>query len=162
MPSILAAPYDRSITLDLGTGPRSFTLTTTDLPLSRLVTFTRVPSGSCLWAAVNWNMSYGSPLAVVFPWKLFPYQLALPTWKGLELPLWRRLTLVTLTEFVTFPFSGRATSEFEFAVPGVFGGCAASRLVVVKKKTRMLASTCRIKHLASSMTLPCVVSYKSR
>src|SRR6266850_1791174 len=69
---------------DSGTGPRSFTRTMTHRPLCMLVTLTHVPRGSWRCAAVNWNMSYGSPLAVVLPWNCLPYQEALPTWYGLE------------------------------------------------------------------------------
>src|SRR5256885_15134987 len=67
---------------DSGTGPRSFTRTMTQRPLCMLVTLTHVPRGSWRCAAVNWNMSYGSPLAGGLPWKFLPYQEALPTWEG--------------------------------------------------------------------------------
>src|SRR5437868_13706041 len=69
---------------DSGTGPRSFTRTMTQRPLCMLVTVTHVPRGSWRWAAVNWNISYGSPLAVVLPWNCLPYHEALPTWYGLD------------------------------------------------------------------------------
>src|ERR1700757_3711527 len=72
--SIRAAPYDKSMIRVWGTGPRSFTRTITDLLLRRFVTFTRVPRGNLRWAAVNWNISYGSPLAVSLPWNCLPYQ----------------------------------------------------------------------------------------
>src|SRR5207248_9654051 len=78
MPRICAAPYDRSIIRFLGTGPRSLTFTTTHLPLRRLVTLTSVPSGSSRCAAVNRNISYGSPLAQCRPSKYFPYHEAFP------------------------------------------------------------------------------------
>lgn len=59
-------------------GPRSLMRTSTDRPLSRLVTRTQVPNGSVRWAAVIWPMSYTSPLAVRRPWYGWPYHDASP------------------------------------------------------------------------------------
>ena len=59
-------------------GPRSFTRTTTLLPVSRSVTRTYVGSGSVLCAAVIAYMLYGSPVEVGLPWKLSPYHDAIP------------------------------------------------------------------------------------
>src|SRR5262249_17209588 len=50
----------------------SFTVTTTLLPFSTLVTFTLVPNGSFLWAAVSPFLSKTSPFAVFLPWNLSP------------------------------------------------------------------------------------------
>src|SRR3546814_3367842 len=50
-------------------GPRSLTRTTTDLPLSRLVTRAKLGSGSDLCAAVNAYMSYTSRFEVRRPWR---------------------------------------------------------------------------------------------
>src|SRR5271157_4849785 len=46
------------------TGPRSLIRTTTERSVLRSVTLTQEPRGSVRCAAVNWYMSYGSPLAV--------------------------------------------------------------------------------------------------
>jgi len=59
-------------------GPLSLMRTSTDRPVSRLVTSTQVPKGSVRWAAVIWPMSYTSPLAVRRPWCGLPYQDASP------------------------------------------------------------------------------------
>src|SRR5215813_13740069 len=53
IPSLRAAPCERSIARPRIKGPRSVIRTCTDLPLVRLVTSTRVPSGSVGWAAVR-------------------------------------------------------------------------------------------------------------
>ncbi len=47
--------------------------TTTDLPVLLLVTFTFVPKGSVLCAAVKALVLKRSPLAVRRPWKPGPY-----------------------------------------------------------------------------------------
>src|SRR5262249_28013245 len=53
MPSLLAAPRDKSMLRPRTNGPRSVMRTRTDLPLDRLVTSTGVPSGRVRWAAVS-------------------------------------------------------------------------------------------------------------
>ena len=53
IPILRAAFNERSIILPRANGPRSFILTTTVLPLFRLVTLTLLPNGSVLWAAVS-------------------------------------------------------------------------------------------------------------
>ena len=65
-------------------GPRSLTRTMTFLPLLRLVTRTKVPSGKVACAEVKLYMSKGSPLAVVFPSHCSPYDDAAPTWNNLR------------------------------------------------------------------------------
>ncbi len=59
-------------------GPRSLRRTTTLLPLLRLVTRAYAGSGSVLCAAVMPYMSYDSPMDVLSPWKVGPYQDATP------------------------------------------------------------------------------------
>src|SRR5437870_6583648 len=82
-PSRWAAAYERSITRRPANGPRSLMRTSTERPLSKLVTRTRVPSGSVRCAAVSAFMSYASPLAVGLPWCWRPYQEAIPVcWKS--------------------------------------------------------------------------------
>src|SRR5271167_2499325 len=63
-----------------GTGPRSLMRTITERSFFRSVTLTQEPSGKVRCAAVNWYMSYGSPLAVCLCWKMRPYHEAFPTW----------------------------------------------------------------------------------
>jgi hypothetical protein len=63
----MAAAFDRSMILPATKGPRSLMRTTTLLPSARLVTVTKVPKGSFLWAAVMARMSNDSPLAVFLP-----------------------------------------------------------------------------------------------
>ena len=58
---------DKSISLPLTNGPRSFTVTTTDFLLEGLVTFNLVPNGNFLCAAVSLLCRYFSPLAVGRP-----------------------------------------------------------------------------------------------
>src|SRR5215204_7289095 len=57
--------------------------TTTDLPVRSLVTWTLVPNGRVLWAAVKSWVLNRSPLAVFLPWKPGPYQDATPFCSGL-------------------------------------------------------------------------------
>ena len=52
--------------------------TTTDLPVFLFTTFTFVPKGRVLWAAVSSLVLQVSPLAVFRPWKPGPYQEAGP------------------------------------------------------------------------------------
>ena len=54
------------------------TLTFTDFPFLRFVTFILVPNGSVLWAAVFFFWLNFSPLAVFFPWKESAYKEAKP------------------------------------------------------------------------------------
>src|SRR5213593_3501381 len=82
MPSERAAALDTSIIRPHTKGPRSVTRTTTERPLARLVTRTRVPSGNDGCAAVIARASKRSPLAVGLPWKSAPYQEATPTAPG--------------------------------------------------------------------------------
>ena len=74
-PSCWAAARLRSMIRPLCTGPRSLTRTTTDLPLFRFSTLTRVPNGKVRWAAAICPGAEYSPLAV-FPRR--SYQDALP------------------------------------------------------------------------------------
>jgi len=60
-------------------GPRSLILTTTDRPLARFVTRTRLPRGSVVWAAVSAPPSNVSPLAVRRCSNPGPYHEATPT-----------------------------------------------------------------------------------
>jgi len=53
MPIVRAAAYERSMARPSTNGPRSLTRTCTARPFSRLVTMTRVPSGSEGCAAVS-------------------------------------------------------------------------------------------------------------
>jgi hypothetical protein len=78
IPNCSAVPFETSTTRPGAFGPRSVTLTRADRPFLRLVTFTVDPSGMPLAAAVcpsAWNVV---PLAVFFPSKRRPYQLAFP------------------------------------------------------------------------------------
>src|SRR5512146_499978 len=63
-PSRAAARSDKSMMRPLANGPRSFTRTISDLPLSRLVTRTFTGIGNVRWAAVSSLPSYISPSAV--------------------------------------------------------------------------------------------------
>ena len=66
-PSFSAADLERSITRFSTYGPRSLITTSTSSLLARLVTFTRVPKGRLLCAAVSLPCLYFSPLAVGLP-----------------------------------------------------------------------------------------------
>lgn len=76
--SFSAAALDRSITRLPMYGPLSVTTTSTFLPLCGLKIRSLVPNGSVLWAQVSLCMSYMPPEAVRRPWKLPPYQEAMP------------------------------------------------------------------------------------
>jgi hypothetical protein len=65
MPILLAAAFDKSNTRPLMNGPRSLMRTTTDLPLFGLVTFSLVPNGKVLCAAVSLAGFMRSPDAVL-------------------------------------------------------------------------------------------------
>src|SRR5690606_36188908 len=78
MPMASAPARDRSMILPGLNGPRSLMRTTTDRPLSRLVTVTSELNGSSLCAAVSWLGSKISPVAVRRPAKPGPYQDAIP------------------------------------------------------------------------------------
>ena len=78
-PSCFAAAHETSITRPRIPGPRSLIFNTVDARFLRLVTRTVVPKGSFRWAAVSLSLSNISPLAVGFPWRSAPYQLAIPT-----------------------------------------------------------------------------------
>ena len=78
MPNCCAVPLETSTTRPGTIGPRSVTLTRADRPFLRFVTFAVDPSGMFAAAAVcplAWNVV---PLAVFFPSKRRPYQLAFP------------------------------------------------------------------------------------
>ncbi len=77
MPSFWAAPRVRSITRPRTKGPRSLMRTTTERPLLRLSTLTRVPKGRLRWAAARAFAFILSPLAVLVP---MLYHDALPHW----------------------------------------------------------------------------------
>ena len=79
-PRRLAAAHETSIKRRPMCGPRSFTRSNMFLLFLRLVTRMVVPKGSVRCAAVNAFESKISPLAVVFPWNSWPYQLATPIW----------------------------------------------------------------------------------
>src|SRR3954470_18077733 len=83
MPTASAAAFERSMTRLWAYGPRSLIRTTTDLPVRSLVTWTLVPTGKVLCAAVRARVLNRSPLAVFLPWKPGPYQDAPPLWMGL-------------------------------------------------------------------------------
>jgi hypothetical protein len=72
VPSLFAAPCDRSMSRPSTYGPRSLTSTSTCLPVEGSVTVTSAPSGSSGWAAVIASWSNGSPLAVGRPWNPSP------------------------------------------------------------------------------------------
>lgn len=73
-----AAPRDRSMIRTPLCGCRSVIVTVTALPVSCIVTFTRLPSGRLGWAAVMRFWSNASPLLVRRPWCRPPYQDATP------------------------------------------------------------------------------------
>ena len=66
----MKARFDKSISLDFTNGPLSVISTTTDFPFFSLVTFTFVPKGSFLCAAVYLLLSNLLPLEVFFPLNL--------------------------------------------------------------------------------------------
>ncbi len=66
-PISFAAALVKSMIRLLTYGPRSLIRTTTNLLFERLVTFSFVPKGRDLWAAVFLFCRYISPLAVVGP-----------------------------------------------------------------------------------------------
>lgn len=78
IPICAAAAADRSITRPACKGPRSLTLTSTDLRLRMLVTRTLVPSGSDRCAAVSLFWQNLCPLAVFLPLSLLEYTVATP------------------------------------------------------------------------------------
>src|SRR6185312_3139979 len=80
IPSSLAAAGERSMTRPRMKGPRSLMRTVTELPLERLVTRTRVFSGSERCAAVISVLLIFSPLAVRFDRRDLAYQEASPVW----------------------------------------------------------------------------------
>lgn len=67
MPSLAAAAGETSMIRCFTNGPRSVTVTFTDLPVFRLTTLAFVPSGSVGLAAVKACGRAGRPLAVVRP-----------------------------------------------------------------------------------------------
>ena len=73
-----AAPFDKSI-IALRPPMRSFTNTTTDCPVSCIVTRTWDPSGMLRLAAVMPSWSNTAPLLVRNPSCRAPYQDAIPT-----------------------------------------------------------------------------------
>jgi hypothetical protein len=83
-PIRLAAASDRSRLRPLTNGPRSLTLTTTELPVERLVTRIRDPRGKVLDAAVKLCSLKTSPLVVRRPLNPGPYHEALTICDGLE------------------------------------------------------------------------------
>ena len=66
----IKAHFDKSISLDLTKGPLSVISTITHFPFFSFVTFTFVPKGSFLCAAVYLLLSNLAPLAVLFPLNL--------------------------------------------------------------------------------------------
>ena len=76
MPMARAAPAERSRVMPSVKGPRSFTRTTTVLPVFGLPTSRQVPKGKDLWAAVNPSGSNHSPDAVRLPRSSLPYHVA--------------------------------------------------------------------------------------
>src|SRR5438046_7943637 len=78
MPKALAAACDKSIMRPFTYGPRSLISTSTEPPVSILVTLALLPRGRVLWAAVNLESSKVSPFAVFFPLNPGPYQEASP------------------------------------------------------------------------------------
>src|SRR5262245_901702 len=80
MPMLAAAALDRSMILPPVKGPRSLIRTTTDCPLERFSTRTRVPNGNDRCAAVRSSGFIRSPLAVLFAGK--EYQEAWPRWSA--------------------------------------------------------------------------------
>ena len=64
------AAFERSKALDEWYGPLSLTLTTTLFPEIKLVTFTSVPKGSVLLAAINSLLIKIYPLDVFLPLNL--------------------------------------------------------------------------------------------
>ena len=65
IPKALAALFDKSMT---PASPHlSLIKTITDFPVNLSVTFTRLPRGNLLYAAVNLLCEYISPVAVRFP-----------------------------------------------------------------------------------------------
>ncbi len=81
MSKALAADADRSMIRPRATGPRSLIRTTTERPVSRLVTRTWVPNGSERWAAVRASATWVSPSAVGLLLACGRYQEASPSWK---------------------------------------------------------------------------------
>ncbi len=77
-PSVFAAALDRSMMRSRANGPRSFTLSFSRLPFSRLVTSTMLGSGKVRCAAEIACMSNCSPLAVASLWNCGPYHEAMP------------------------------------------------------------------------------------
>ena len=75
-------------------GPLSLMRTTVVLPVSRSVTFTMVPKGRLLCAAVIRLVSKISPLEVVLPWNFPPYQEARPSWPAKAWPAPARRAIV--------------------------------------------------------------------
>src|ERR1700693_430101 len=66
-PIACAAPRDRSMSRPRVNGPRSLIVTTVEAPVPGFVTFTRVPNGSVLCAAVTPSGRNGWPLLVCRP-----------------------------------------------------------------------------------------------
>jgi hypothetical protein len=66
-PIARAAPWDKSMSRPRVNGPRSLITTTVEAPVRGFVSFTRVPNGNVLWAAVRPPDRNGWPLAVPEP-----------------------------------------------------------------------------------------------
>ncbi len=77
-----AAPFDRSTTRPSTNGPRSFTTTRTDCPVSIRFTRITVPKGRVRWAAVRLRGAKRSPEAVALPRNPGPYHDASPVSSG--------------------------------------------------------------------------------
>ena len=77
-----AAPFDRSTTRPSTNGPRSFTTTRTDCPVSVRLTRITVPKGRVGWAAVRLRGAKRSPEAVGLPRNPGPYHDASPVSSG--------------------------------------------------------------------------------
>ena len=77
-PIASAAASERSRIRYLIKGPRSLIRTSTDFPVRRKVTWTRVPKGRSGDAAVSSFESNRRPLLVLLPWCCLLYQDAIP------------------------------------------------------------------------------------
>src|SRR3984885_328926 len=101
--------------------PRSVIVTTTDRWFRRSVTFTLLPKGSVLWAAVSSYILKRRPLAVRCPCSTEPYQLAIPLLIRVRTVVLGACTVVTIsdvgTSFVTTVGSlGRAEAGVAVSV----------------------------------------------
>jgi hypothetical protein len=84
-PIARAAPRDKSMSRPRVNGPRSLIVTTVEAPVRGFVSFTRVPNGSFLCAAVRPSGRNAWPLAVPEPtlyWVAFIDPLGQPPWVG--------------------------------------------------------------------------------